>query len=693
MISSSPISKRIILCIDDNQAILRYEKALLQNAGYAVITAESAQQGLSLVTMCECDAVLLDYEMPGMNGNEAAFEIKRVRPELIVIMLSGSEVPTHALEWVDAFVPKVEASQQLLPMIADLCSRTDDAQQKVKEGFRSATAAAISSLPHEAGLSTSCNQLKSRKEFSMEDRVNEDLPLEHNQSGEALRASEVSDHRLFETTEDGILILEAHSGLIADVNPFLAKLLDYPREDFIGKTLWEIGPFRRVEASKTAFGELQDREYIRYETLPLKARSGGPINAEVASNAYGVNGNSVTQCDIHDTTPPERPEDLDDRARQSQKMEAVGQLAGGVAHDFNNLLGVILGYCDLLQVLLPPDDSKRRMVEHIHSAGTHAAVLTRQLLAFSRRQVLRPVALDLNKLVTGMGTMLRRLIGEHIEVSTFLSPDLGRVKADPIQIEQILINLAVNARDAMPSGGTITIETANVELDDSHGEQHPEVKPGSYVMLAMSDTGIGMDSETQARIFEPFFTTKPPGEGTGLGLSTVHGIVRQSEGYIWAYSDLGRGTAFKVYLPCIGTQGEILGREETLSIRGGSETILLVEDNAPLRQMTREILQGFGYAVLDSGRPSEAIRVAERHLGPIALLVTDVVMPECNGIVLARQLSALRPEMKVLYTSGYSTHASIEQGEREAGSPLLEKPFTRDGLAKGVRELLDSPVS
>jgi signal transduction histidine kinase len=247
-------------------------------------------------------------------------------------------------------------------------------------------------------------------------------------------------------------------------------------------------------------------------------------------------------------------------------MEAVGQLAGGIAHDFNNLLGVIMGYCDLLEGQIAPEDSKRRMVEHIHHAGTRAAALTQQLLAFSRRQVLRPLVLDLNRLVTGMETMLRRLIGERIEIATSLLPDLGRVKADPTQIEQTLMNLAVNARDAMPGGGTITIETANVELDDSHAREHAEVKPGSYVMLAMSDTGVGMDSETLTHVFEPFFTTKQLGKGTGLGLSTVYGIVKQSGGYIYAYSEPGRGTTFKVYLPCVEGEAEVVKGEATLPI-------------------------------------------------------------------------------------------------------------------------------
>jgi two-component system cell cycle sensor histidine kinase/response regulator CckA len=526
----------------------------------------------------------------------------------------------------------------------------------------------------------------------MEDRTLDDLALDRKEAAEAFGASEVRYRRLFETAQDGILILDAHSGLITDVNPFLINLLDYPREEFIGKALWEIGPFKHIEASKAAFRELQLKQYIRYDNLPLETRGGRRVSVEFVSNVYGVNGESVIQCNIRDISARKRGEVQNERLRQSQKMEAIGQLAGGITHDFNNLLGVILGYCDLLRLQYATNGSTRRMVDEIHRAGTHAASLTRQLLAFSTRQVVRLSVLDLNRVVTRTETMLRRLIGEHIEVTTALLPDLGLVKADPTQIEQILMNLAVNARDAMTGGGTITIETTNVELDDSHAYQHGEVKPGSYVMLAMSDTGVGMDSETQAHIFEPFFTTKQPGKGTGLGLSTVYGIVKQAGGYVRTYSEPGRGTTLRIYLPRVRGEEVIPSQTETPVIRGGSETILLVEDNASLRQLAREMLEGFGYAVLDSGRPSEAVRVAERHNGPIALLVTDVVMPEVDGRVLAKTLARTRPDMKVLFTSGYSNHATVERVELEAGCPLLEKPFARDTLAKRVRDLLDLPM-
>jgi len=525
----------------------------------------------------------------------------------------------------------------------------------------------------------------------VEDCVKDDLTMEDVQVAEVICASEARYRRLFETAQDGILILDAHSGLIIDVNPFLINLLDYPRDEFIGKALWQIGPFKHIEASKTAFRALQDKEYIRYENLPLETRSGRSVNVEFVSNVYGENGKSVIQCNIRDISARKRAEEVDERLRQSQKMEAIGQLAGGIAHDFNNLLNVILAYSELLQERVSLDDASRRMVEQVHIAGTRAAVLTRQLLAFSRRQVLRPVVLDLNRLVAGMKAMLRRLIGEHIEIKTSLLPDLGPVKADPSQIEQILMNFAVNARDAMPAGGRITIETTSVELDDSLGRQHADVKPGSYIVLAVSDTGIGIDHATQAHIFEPFFTTKPVGKGTGLGLSSVYGIVKQTGGHISVYSEPGKGTTFKVYLPCIREEPEILVGDQKQSVHGGAETILLVEDNEPLRTATREILEGLGYVVLDSGHPVEAVHIAEQHEGSIALLITDVVMPEMNGRVLAETLLAVRSELKILYTSGYTNDACVEQGELRVGCSFLEKPFSRDSMAKRVRELLDSP--
>jgi len=374
---------------------------------------------------------------------------------------------------------------------------------------------------------------------------------------------------------------------------------------------------------------------------------------------------------------------------QTQKLEAIGQLAGGVAHDFNNLLTVILGRCALLVGRLSPDASPRRDIDLIQKTAERAVALTRQLLAFSRKQVLDPKVLDLNAVVPGMATMLQRLIGEHIELVYRPGAELGRVKADPGQLEQIIMNLAVNARDAMPDGGRITIETGNVELGEHYARQHVGVQPGRYVMLAVSDTGIGMDGATQARIFEPFFTTKAPGKGTGLGLSTVYGIVNQSGGNIWVYSEPGKGTTFKVYLPRVEDAAESLQVIRPAPGRG-TESILLVEDEEEVRALAREVLQGYGYTVFEARDVAEALLIAERHTGPIHLLVTDVVMPQMSGRDLAERLASLRPEMKVLFMSGYTDNAIVHHGRLESGVSFVQKPFTPDALAEKVRDVLDA---
>jgi two-component system, cell cycle sensor histidine kinase and response regulator CckA len=510
-------------------------------------------------------------------------------------------------------------------------------------------------------------------------------------SEEEIRDSEARYRRLFEAAQDGILILDANTGLIMDVNPFLMELLDYSHEEFMGKELWEIGLFKDAAASKAAFRELQSRKYVSYDDLPLETRAGRAINVEFVSNVYRVNNKKVIQCNIRDITNRKRDELTEQQVRQAQKMEAVGQLAGGVAHDFNNLLGVILGYCEILEASTDLAEPSRKMIQQIHNAGISAKDLTRHLLAFSRRQVLQPVFLDLNAIVKHTETMLGRMLGDNVTLNSVLSHDLGTVRADPSQIEQILMNLAVNARDAMPQGGKITIRTANVAIDQAYVRQHPYLKPGPYVMLTVSDTGIGMDAETRARIFEPFFSTKADGKGTGLGLSTVFGIVKQSAGAINAYSEPGHGTKFKVYFPRCEEAPVILTTNETAPLAGGSETILLVDDAAPLRGLTRLLLEGCGYTVLDSGDPAEAIGIAELHKGPLPLLITDVVMPGFSGRVLADRLRAARPETKVLYTSGYADDEVVQHGLVGADCAFLEKPFTRDALIRKVREILDAP--
>ena len=383
----------------------------------------------------------------------------------------------------------------------------------------------------------------------------------------------------------------------------------------------------------------------------------------------------------------------EEQLRQWQRVEAIGRLAGGVAHDFNNLLMTILGCSELLLRDFDPQDPRREEVEEIRRAAQRATSLTHQLLAFGRRQVLQPQVLGLNEIVENMNRMLRRLIGEDIQFLTILTPGLWPVKVDPGQIEQVIMNLVVNVRDAMPGGGRLTIETANANLDAAYARRHISVKPGAYVMLAVTDTGCGMNADTQSHLFEPFFTTKEKEKGTGLGLSTVYGIIKQSGGNIWAYSEIDKGSTFKVYLPrAEEAVRSYKPKEPTPVVAGGTETILLVEDEEAVRTMISRVLQGSGYQILEARHGKEALEICRQHIGPIHLMVTDVIMPQMSGRELAEQLAPLRPEMKILFMSGYPDNAIVHHGVLEAGTAFLQKPFTLSALENKVREVLAPSV-
>jgi PAS domain S-box-containing protein len=625
-----------------------------------------------------------------------------------------------------------------------------------------------------------------------------------------LQTSEVRYRRLFEAARDGILILDAETAEIVDVNPFLCELLKLSREDVVGRRLWEIGPFGDMSASKVNFRQLQTAEYIRYDDLPLETASGAKVAVEFVSNVYEADGVRVIQCNIRDITarkqaaetravlvraaeqvaesiiitdpggrivyvnpafervsgwtseeaigrtprilksgahddifyramwetlargsvwtgrlvnrgkdgalfeeeatisPVRDPagqivnyvavkRDITAEARleqqlwQARKMEAVGRLAAGVAHDFNNLLGVITGYGEMVHRGLVGADPLRGKVEQILKAAERAVDLTRQLLAFGRRQVLRPRVLDLNTVVPDMELMLRRLIGEDVELAIRLAPRLGRVKADRGQIEQVLMNLAANARDAMPEGGRITIETQNVVLAPPEGAPDVPAQPGPHVLLVVADTGLGMDEATQARIFEPFFSTKDVGKGTGLGLATVYGIVEQSGGHVSVRSELGLGTTFTIYLPRVDEEEDPMPRSAALGpLPGGTETVLLAEDETSLRELLREALEASGYSVLVARNGEEALQIAGAHPGPIHVMVTDVVMPGITGPKAVDLITATRPDMQVLFISGYNDEAVLRHGVIGRRGAIVSKPFSPDVLLRKIREFLDA---
>ena len=500
--------------------------------------------------------------------------------------------------------------------------------------------------------------------------------------------------RLVEAAPTGIVIVD-ESGRITEVNAQATQMFGYAREELIGETVEILMPQHLQKAHEGHRASYSKDPYVRPMGIGMellaRRKDGTEFPVEISLGPLATKEGMLISSTIMDITARKK---MEQQLRLSQRMEAIGMLAGGVAHDFNNLLGVILGSADMALDTLPPGHPAAGKVEMIRKAGASAADLTRQLLAFSRQQMLQPRVLDLKEIVDRTQSLLGRLIGENIEVAISLDPSLGCVKADPGQLEQVILNLAVNARDAMPQGGRLTIAASNVELDDSYKESHEPVVPGRYVMLAMEDTGCGMDRKTQSRIFDPFFTTKERGKGTGLGLATVYGIVKQSGGYIWVYSELNQGTVFKVYLPRVEqTADRIAQKEPDAPILGGCETILLVEDSESLRDMAREYLESAGYRVLAVSSGKEAVQWARDFDGPIHLLFTDVVMPEMSGPELAAHVRSHRPETKIIFTSGYTDDAIARQGVLEPGAAFVQKPYRPKALARKIREVLGPPAA
>ena len=638
-----------VLVVEDRAEDAELAIRELRRADVACETqrVDSAASFRGALSRFQPDVVLADYTVPGFGGMAALEILQTAASGIPLIIVTGSLDEETAAECIKAGA-------------ADYVLKTN--LVRLPSAVRGALAFAQSQADKQAAES-------------------------------ALRISERRFRALVEESWDAIALF-GPDGTIMYGSPATTRLLGYDLAEFVGRNAMELihpddrsavllrleevttQPRRRVEVSARV--QHKNGQWRHLEGVLTNLLDDPSIRAIV--NNY----RDVTDRRL-----------LEEQIVLAQKMEAIGRLAGGVAHDFNNILTAIGGYTDLLLADLAPDDERRRDVEEIHRAADRAAALTHQLLAFSRRQVLQPKVISLNALVPDIEKMLRRLIGEDILFTTVLHPKTGNVRADPGQLEQVIVNLAVNARDAMPNGGSLTIETRNVELDQSYTAEHPNVKPGHYVLLAVTDTGVGMTTETKARIFEPFFTTKARGKGTGLGLATVYGIVQQTGGHIWPYSEPGQGTTMRVYLPRVDEPADLIEHpiETTPTALRGTETILLVEDEAPVRSITRQLLQRNGYTVLEASDGQTALALVDgvQHGTHVDLLLTDVIMPGMSGRALAAELMARRPALRVLFMSGYTDDAVVRHGMLEPGLAYLEKPFRPPTLLRKVREVLQAP--
>jgi PAS domain S-box-containing protein len=587
------------------------------------------------------------------------------------------EIDGHKI-WARMYLSsvRIEATRSVLLLIEDLTLEKEQLLLRQR---------------HQEEILRERNELDQRvKERTAELRIlNEKLLGEinhHKRTGEALRESEARHRLLTDNSLTGIFIHQ--DGIMVYANQRLAEIAGYSTDEILGGLFLKLvhpNDRRMVHDRTNAMG--RDRPVQPYYELRLKCRNGETKWVEVFDTVITYHGSESIMGNLADITDRRL---LEDQFRHSQKMEAVGQLAGGVAHDFNNLLTAVIGYSEVLLREIPEADPAREKIGQIRGAADRAAGLTRQLLAFSRKQVLEVQVLDLNAIITDLESMLRRLIGEDIELVVNFDSDIGKIKADPRQIEQILLNLAINARDAMISGGRLNIETSSAVLDEESARSHPDMSAGNYTLLAVSDEGVGMDSATRVRIFDPFFTTKGVGKGTGLGLSTVYGIVKQHRGHIQVDSEPEKGSTFKVWFPVSDVPAV---RTDSVTIEipklDGDETVLIVEDEDIVRNLACESLQMFGYSVISAGDPDEAVAVCRECRGPIHVLLTDVVLPKMDGRRLYDQLAAERPEMRVVFMSGYTEDAIVNHGVLNSGVHFLQKPFTLDGLARRIREALD----
>ena len=647
--------KPVILVVDDEPQNIELLEAYLVPQGYEIVKAANGEEALGKLSDNQIDLILLDVMMPGMDGFEVTRRVRqdnthRLIPIILVTVLRETEDRVKGIEaGCDDFISYPFDKMELLARVRSLL--------QVK----------------------AYNDLMSNYRKELESEVT--------RRTEELEHAFIFQQRLIDALPVPVFYKDLE-GKYLGCNSSFEKFFGQKREQVTGKSVYELSPKEFADIYHEKDRALLQNPGIQIYESVVKDTDGVVHNVifhkATFLNMDGSVGGLIGA--ILDITDRKRMEEenasLQDQLRQSQKVEAIGQLAGGIAHDFNNLLTIIQGNSQLSLMDLQEGDPLKANIEEIQEAAKRAADLTRQLLAFSRKQILEMRVLDLNQVLQRLDKMLRRVIGEDIDLTMFLPESIWKVKADPGQIEQVIINLAVNARDAMPEGGKLTIETANVELDEEYANKHIAVQPGRYVMLSMSDTGVGMTPEVRERIFEPFFTTKEKGKGTGLGLSTVYGIVKQSGGNVWVYSEPGQGTTFKIYLPQVDEPLEELREEVVKEVSRGHETILLVEDEDVVRKLAVRVLKRQGYKVLEAPDGGKAFMLCEAYKEPIHLILTDVVMPGMSGRKLVDRLKVIHPEMKVLYMSGYTDNAILHHGILEPGTNFIQKPFTVDETGK-----------
>jgi PAS domain S-box-containing protein len=691
-----------ILVVEDSPTQAQAVQRVLESAGYEVELARSGEEGLTLFNAGRCDVVISDVVMPGaIDGYELCRRIKsgqsgRATPVMLLTSLSSPMDIIHGLaSGADNFLTKPYDAAHLVERVQVLLrTREARASHKLRVGvevyFMGQTFNITSDREQILDLLISTFEDAVRQNQALREREDE-LRTARAELAKYTQSLEMRLESVLQSVPDVLFSMSADLSEMSYMSPAAMRVTGYaPQEYMADAGLWR----RLVDPNDVTVVQEAIEQARRGETTTAQFRMthlDGTVrwlDATVVPvrNADGV----VERLDgiAHDVTAARQ---LENKLVQAQKMEMVGQLAGGVAHDFNNLLCVILGWAEMALADLPPDHAIREPLDEIRSAGESAMGLTRQLLAFSRRQLVEPAFLNVNDLVADMDKMLRRLIGEHIEFGARTDPEIGTVKADRGQIEQVLMNLVVNARDAMPAGGSLTIETSNVTLDDEYPRRAIDVVPGEYVMLAVSDTGTGMSETIQARIFEPFFTTKERDKGTGLGLATCYGIAKQAGGHIAVYSEEGLGTTMKVYLPRRGEAADAVSHHRTVAQAHGAETILLVEDEPAVRRVTSKMLEAQGYRVVSASGGEEALRIVEDARELIDLLLTDVVLAGgMNGGVLAERARTLRPALRVLFASGYTSDMTILHGLLEHGVTLAHKPFTSESLGQKVREVLDA---